>query len=284
MLFLLGVILLLALLALVHSNGEEHKYKQTSYYKITHNAYTKVQADKGIEGEYLIYKELADYEKDGAKLLFNCYIPTRAGRTTEIDILMIHRSGLYVIESKNYSGWIFGSEQDENWTQSLLGRDYEAHKKHFFNPVLQNKLHIKHLRQFLRAYKLTIHSLIVFSDKCELKSITINNTDIKVIQRYELRDRISEYMRQNILTEEEVSRIYDLLLPHTQPSEEQKREHCKNVESAIELREAQKGKICPICGSALVMRTVKKGERAGHQFYGCSGYPKCRYTENIEDI
>ena len=56
----------------------------------------------------------------------------------------------------------------------------------------------------------------------------------------------------------------------------------KNVENSIEVREAKKGKICPRCGAALVLRTVKKGDRAGNKFFGCSEYPKCRYTENIQ--
>ncbi|MCR5546086.1 MAG: Arm DNA-binding domain-containing protein [Lachnospiraceae bacterium] len=39
--------------------------------------------------------------------------------------------------------------------------------------------------------------------------------------------------------------------------------------------------VCPKCGSALVLRTAKKGANAGNQFYGCSGYPKCRYIQNM---
>ena len=54
------------------------------------------------------------------------------------------------------------------------------------------------------------------------------------------------------------------------------------VENSIEVREAKKGKICPRCGAAWVLRTVKNGDRAGNKFFGCSEYPKCRYTENIQ--
>lgn len=38
-------------------------------------------------------------------------------------------------------------------------------------------------------------------------------------------------------------------------------------------------KICPKCGKPLVLRTAKKGENAGNQFWGCSGFPKCWYKE-----
>ena len=89
-------------------------------------------------------------------------------------------------------------------------------------------------------------------------------------------------MMKDLLSEEEITKAYDLLLPYTQLSEELKQEHTKNVENSIEVREAKKGKICPRCGAALVLRTVKKGDRAGNKFFGCSEYPKCRYTENIQ--
>ena len=39
--------------------------------------------------------------------------------------------------------------------------------------------------------------------------------------------------------------------------------------------------ICPRCGKELVLRTARRGENAGKQFYGCSGYPRCRYVKNV---
>ncbi len=39
--------------------------------------------------------------------------------------------------------------------------------------------------------------------------------------------------------------------------------------------------MCSKCGAKLVLRTAKKGKNAGKQFYGCSRFPKCRYTEDI---
>ena len=41
-------------------------------------------------------------------------------------------------------------------------------------------------------------------------------------------------------------------------------------------------RICPRCGAKLVLRTARKGNRAGQQFYGCTAFPKCRYVEQIE--
>ena len=40
--------------------------------------------------------------------------------------------------------------------------------------------------------------------------------------------------------------------------------------------------VCPLCGGKTVIRTVKTGARAGAQFIGCSNYPKCKYTKNVQ--
>ncbi len=53
-------------------------------------------------------------------------------------------------------------------------------------------------------------------------------------------------------------------------------------EQEISSGTGQQDLICPKCGSALVLRTAKKGENAGKQFYGCSSFPKCRYVQNLE--
>ena len=68
-----------------------------------------------------IYNVLEQLEGQKA-IISNCYLPLKDSGTTEVDLILIHESGIYVIESKNYSGWIFGSENHKYWTQSLLTR------------------------------------------------------------------------------------------------------------------------------------------------------------------
>ncbi|EID4426205.1 topoisomerase DNA-binding C4 zinc finger domain-containing protein, partial [Vibrio vulnificus] len=41
--------------------------------------------------------------------------------------------------------------------------------------------------------------------------------------------------------------------------------------------------LCPSCHAPLVMRTAKRGQNKGNQFYGCSSYPRCRYTKDISE-
>ena len=95
------------------------RYKNSNYYKITQNPYSFVFGDKGTYGEYNLYTCLRHFEAEGCRFLFNLYVPKGNGRTSEIDIIMIHPKCLFVIECKNYSGWIFGNENNEYWTQVL---------------------------------------------------------------------------------------------------------------------------------------------------------------------
>ena len=68
--------------------------------------------ERGDIGENIIYSALNKVRGRKA-LLPNCYIPVGQKGTTEIDMIFLHESGLYVIESKNYSGWIFGNEEQD---------------------------------------------------------------------------------------------------------------------------------------------------------------------------
>ena len=75
--------------------------------------------------------------------------------------------GIYVFESKNYSGWIFGSEDQQQWTMSL-----NAHtKERFYNPVKQNRAHVRALAAYLGLPESAFMSFIVFSERCELKKV-----------------------------------------------------------------------------------------------------------------
>lgn len=114
------VTILLLIIVLI---SEVFTFKHETYYKITRNSFFKTIFDAGKHGEYLTYKKLKEYESDGGKFLFNCYLPKEDGKTTEVDVLLIHSTGIFVIESKNYSGWIFGSENSTHvkWLREIVG-------------------------------------------------------------------------------------------------------------------------------------------------------------------
>ena len=263
-------------------------YKRTDYYKTTHKPFLTMRFDKGNFGEYLTYKYLCGYESDGAKFLYNCYLPKDNGETTEIDVLMIHKSGIYVFESKNYSGWIFGSEHQKNWTQTLpSGR--KSHKEHFLNPIMQNKLHIKHLEKQIGG-DVPFHSIIVFSERCTLKKIDLETPNVFVIKRDDVDRTVSSINHRTgiMISQNRVDEIYAQLYPFTQFTDEVKKKHIVDIKNAhaeqtiaqLDKRdELENNYVCPRCGGKLVLRTAERGTYAGNQFYGCTNFPKCRYIK-----
>lgn len=210
---------------------ENKRYKAGAYYQVTHNPLFGLKRDLGKYGEYLTYKQLRHYEKEGAKFLFNVYVPKDNGETSEIDVLMIASKGIFVFESKNYSGWIFGNEKQKNWYQTLPSGKGRSRKEHFYNPIMQNRSHIKHL-QTVFAEPIPMYSIIVFSQRCTLKKITVATPGIKVINRDQVSAVVSDIYRsqtENILSDQKISDLYDMLYPYTQVSEKEKQQHIENI-------------------------------------------------------
>ena len=88
---------------------------------------------------------------------------------SQIDLVLVTSEGIIVIEVKDYSGWIFGSGNNTNWTQVL---SYGKRKYKFYNPIKQNNNHINELRKTLKQFeKIPFFSVIVFFGDCELKEI-----------------------------------------------------------------------------------------------------------------
>ena len=234
------------------------EYKKCTYYQITKLPYFSVRRDIGKYGEYLTYKYLKKFETNGAKFLFNVYIPKENGETTEIDVLMICSKGVFVFESKNYSGWIFGSETQKNWYQTLPKGRGRSHKECFYNPIMQNRSHIKCLKAFINE-EIPMRSIIVFSDRCTLKSVQVKSADISVINRYNVYpvvSRICEQIPDVLLTQTDIALIYDKLYPYTQVDKSIKEQHITNIHNNLAPQEKQKYDIIAVDNSEIVMENV----------------------------
>lgn len=201
-------------------------YNRTSYKSITHNSYFTTIHDKGKRGEYEIYRNLKKYEKQGCKFLFNIYLPKANDNTTELDVLMICPEAVFVFESKNYSGWIFGNDAQKTWTQVLpTGKGKgKSQKDHFYNPVWQNKAHCDALKAYLPP-EVIIKSVIVFSNRCTFKDVKINNTDVFVVHRREISTLIKGFINTDQGSHLDVNQIYEKLYPYSQVSDEVKQNH-----------------------------------------------------------
>ena len=175
----------------------------------------------GKYGEFLLKSELDMGHLSGKKgrILRNVYLPTENGKTSEIDVLFITQKGIIVFESKNYSGWIFGNEADSQWTASLLTKQ----KNRFYNPIRQNRGHIKWLTKCVG--NIPMYSVIAFSDRCELKKITVTSQNVWVINRNQTNRVVREIWKNSddILSEEQIDKLFESLKAYTKVSDENKR-------------------------------------------------------------
>lgn len=256
---------------------------------------------KGKYGEKLTERELKWVQLFGrkGKTLRNVYLPTSDGGTSEIDVLFITQKGIFVFESKNYSGWIFGDEKSRNWTAMLPNRV----KNQFYNPIMQNRTHLKWLANYV-GDDVPLFSIIVFSERCELKKVTVHSENIKVIKRDSTYATVLELWEKNpdCIEPDHIEELYQSLKQLINVDEAIKAAHVANIKNRFqkptnvpistavseEKAAAQCPSpqvdtlVCPRCGAKLVLREATKGANAGNKFYGCSRFPKCRYIRNLE--
>lgn len=118
------------------------------------------------QGEGLIRRLLTkEFNSPEYHLLNNLTLP-EGGGTTQVDHVLVSTRGVFVIETKDYSGWIFASERSAKWTQVI----YKT-KNSFQNPLHQNYKHTKVIQNILDFLPQdVIHSVVVFTGSAEFKT------------------------------------------------------------------------------------------------------------------
>lgn len=167
---------------------------------------------KGYYGEYLIFKDLFYRVDNISKILMNLEIPTPTGKKTEIDLVLIMESGIYVFESKHYKGTIYGQVNDDTWIQWFKTKK----SSHFNNPVKQNQYHIDNLKRLFP--NVPIYSYIVFTnhEDCTLKVDTRKTGNITICEinslLYDLNSDIQT--RTKVLSLNDIENIFRTLIPY----------------------------------------------------------------------
>lgn len=219
---------------------------------------------RGQAGEVNVAARLKALPKSDYTV-FNDLLIQRGEYSSQIDHVVVSRYGVFVIETKNYNGWIYGGEHSEHWTQNIWGNKYR-----FYNPILQNQGHIKALKYHLGVHNFPFISIVAFSSNATLRS-NFNNHDVCYI-----RDVVQHILRQKIilLSDVEVETTVNLLSKLPQCTRQERKQHVQQVKfTEYKNQRAVYNGRCPKCGGSLVPRTSQYGN-----FYGCSNYPRCKYT------
>jgi hypothetical protein len=124
--------------------------------------------DRGTKSERDLVLNLLKYGIPAQHIFHDLYLEKNKGHFCQIDLAVITEAGIIVFEVKDYSGWIFGSGNQSQWTQVL---NYGKQKYRFYNPVMQNNNHISELRKRLPFYHVPTYSVVVFYGDCKLKEI-----------------------------------------------------------------------------------------------------------------
>ena len=222
---------------------------------------------KGKRGEMSVASILKRLPEEDYKVI-NDLMLKMGNWTSQIDHVVVSKYGVFVIETKNYQGWITGGENSDSWTQNIYGHKYQLH-----NPVHQNESHLKALRKTLGDEgSIRMIPIVAFSNQATLRVKTEYAT---VTYFYYLKKVIKSYTEE-VLSPEQVSRIYNTLVAANVVDKQERKEHVKEArQQAVKKKMKVANGICPRCGGKLVERKGKYG-----RFWGCSNYPNCKYTLN----
>lgn len=221
---------------------------------------------KGSVGEFKVNTRL-NFLGNEYISLNDILIKSSNGNTSQIDELVLSEYGIFIIETKNYKGWIFGNEKSENWTQVIF-----KEKHTFRNPIKQNWSHVYALKNVLSEFP-NIHyfPIVVFTGDATLKGI---ESTVPVIYSNRLNSTIKNLSSEKCLSQTEVEKIKSILESVEITEKMARKEHVKNIkQNIVEKQLKMESLICPRCNGELKLRNGRNGK-----FYGCSNYPRCRFT------
>ncbi len=215
-------------------------------------------------------------------------LPSKYG-TTQIDHLVLSPSGIFVIETKNMGGAIYGQRWDEHWTQAFGWR-----KHRFLNPLRQNEGHVRAVREHLGVPEDTVHSIVVFTGGAKFRTEMPGN----VIRLGELVPYLRARDARRFSTDEVAKLAARLEEVRLAPGFATRRRHVRHVRERKVRRSRQDFQpqmelpvggrttptqpevtpACPRCGRATALRVASTPGSQARSFYRCEGFPRCGGT------
>ena len=219
---------------------------------------------KGAIGERRVAKKLNKVAKKyNGKVINDVIVQGEDGKTSQIDHILFTPYMIFVVETKNYAGRIYGSDGDQYWTQVLA---YGHTKNKLYNPVKQNMTHIYRLKETL-------------GKNCHMESVIVivsgNLNHITSKHAYSPRGLKNLISKDDpiIFSDEQIDYYYNKVIEFKNNPVISKREHVKNIK---QMKKDVENNICPRCGGKLVLRVSNID---GSHFYGCENFPKCNFTK-----
>lgn len=272
-------------------------------------------AEAGLYGERQIAYELKNSGMD--MIVAHDLCLGKNDLSAQIDFLVVTRRHIFVIECKNLYGNIEIDDKGNFIRHIGNGKFYR--REGFTSPVSQNARHLNVLKEIRREYKTNFltqalyekafpkicRSIVVLANPKtilndrnapeEIRKIVIrldqlvsyikrieeSDKDLYLSSRDEMHELMGSFLKCRKSGRFDYAKKFEALV-----AEEQRDEHLNKTKTcAAEMvlenpeKEANDERKCPRCGALLILRTSRKGENAGKQFWGCSAFPKCWYKE-----
>ena len=174
---------------------------------------------KGYIGEKNVALLLAALDKKKYQTINDLIIKIE-GESTQIDHVVVSNYGIFVIETKNYKGWIVGHEYDNYWKQVIY-----KEKNNFLNPIKQNEYHVKFLKSALKIFpEVQYYPIVSFASGAEIK---INTTRDVINEEFLLRT-ITKY-RTEIISDDLKNEIFAHLKFVKGMNAYYEKEHIQNI-------------------------------------------------------
>ena len=218
-----------------------------------------------MEGEAKVNAGLKRFlDQESYRLFENITLPI-GDQTTQIDHVVVSPYGIFVIETKNMDGWIFGSTDYARWTQVIY-----QFKQRFQNPLQQNEIHVRALRQFVGVHPEDVHNIVVFVGNSTFKT----PMPPEVMQSVDELANFIKTKKSPVFSKYDLERITARIQDNRlKPSPQTDRTHIQNVEEVIAKKASAPEQACPRCGGDMVERLNRQ---TGDTFLGCKRFPRCK--------
>ncbi|HQX73630.1 MAG TPA: nuclease-related domain-containing protein [Chitinophagaceae bacterium] len=195
---------------------------------------TVTKRNRGTKTERDLVLKFLKYGIPAQTIFHDLYVKKHNGKFSQIDLVVATKVGIIVLEVKDYSGWIFGTGHNSQWTQVLA---YGKRKYRLYNPIMQNSNHISDLKKQLRQFEtVPFYSIVVFYGNCVLKDINFvpngtflvkSNRALEVMETLMENNELARYTNKN-----EIVHILKEAVKNGEDKETQI-QHIKNVREML---------------------------------------------------
>lgn len=150
--------------------------------------------NRGTKSEHKMILKILKSGIKSTSIFHDLYLNIGKEKYSQIDLVVATKVGIVVFEIKEYNGWIFGTENQLNWTQILA---YGKRKYKFYNPIMQNKKHVEDLKKHNCFDNIPVFSMIVFFGACEFKNLIDLPSQTFLTKSNQAMNKFNEILEKN---------------------------------------------------------------------------------------